>query len=88
MIKWDKLNREDTLTISEICKRAVALRPVDLMTLNMDVSAAHINEPLNLERLKGFDDFNLLHDVYGIMQHVDRNTGELQNCFVPRCGTV
>ena len=30
------------------------------------------------------DDFNFGHDVFGIYRHLDRTTGKLMNCFVPR----
>lgn len=40
---------------------------------------------LDLERLAGFPDFDFAHDVYGIMRHMDRTTGKLGGCFLPRC---
>jgi len=50
----------------------------------MDISAVHLKTPIDLDRLLEFDDFNLLHDVFGIIRHVDRETGELKNCFLPK----
>lgn len=58
-------------------------RRVNLM---MDLTACHANgNPLNLAKLAGADDFNLMHDVGGISRHIDRDTGKLTNCFRPRC---
>lgn len=52
----------------------------------MDIAATHVNGcPLNLQKLLEADDFNFAHDVFGIERHLNRSTGELENCFVPRC---
>jgi len=60
--------------------------PEELLSLSMDLAATHKNGcPLDLERLAGFDDFNLLHDIFGIRTHLDRTTGRLTHCFFPRC---
>lgn len=52
----------------------------------MDVTACHANGcPLDLEKLLHADAFNFSHDVFGIARYINRNTGKLENCFVPRC---
>lgn len=56
------------------------------LTLIMDLSATHANGcPLDFAKLLAADDFNFGHDVSGIMRNIDRLTGKLGNCFVPRC---
>lgn len=51
----------------------------------MDITACHANGmPLRLKELSSADDFNFCHDVFGIRRHIDRETGELNDCFVPR----
>lgn len=40
--------------------------------------------PLDLERLANANPFNLLHDVTGIVRHIDLRTGLLNNLFHPR----
>jgi hypothetical protein len=51
----------------------------------MDITAAHCNGmTLNLTALLNADDANFAHDIGGIVQHINRQTGELENCFVPR----
>ena len=56
-----------------------------LMDAEMDITATHANgNPLRLDDLLHADDFNFAHDVFGIRRHIDRNTGQLQDCFVPR----
>ncbi len=85
MIDWNKINETDTRLVHECMKRAGKLNPeIDGMALSMDLTAAHINQPLKLEELLATDDGNFGHDVFGIQRHIDRDTGELSNCFLPR----
>lgn len=59
--------------------------PINKMTMIMDLTATHANGcPLRLADLLAADDFNLFHDVFGISRHINRNTGKLENCFLPR----
>lgn len=51
----------------------------------MDLSAVHANgNPLRLADLLAADDFNFIHDVFGIVRRLDRETGKLNDHFVPR----
>jgi hypothetical protein len=55
----------------------------------MDILAAHANGcPLKLHALLEADDFNFAHDVFGIERHLNRNTGQLEHCFLPRYADV
>lgn len=57
----------------------------------MDVTATHLNgNPLDLQKLLDADDFNFMHDVFGICRHLDRSDasptgGQLTGFFSPRC---
>lgn len=77
---------KDEQTITKIVKRARSLnKKVDGLSLRMDLTAAHANGcPMDFDRLLEADDFNFLHDIYGISRHINRETGELMNCFLPR----
>lgn len=82
----------ETEIISRIANRAVAMaksfgaKNYTKMRSMMDLEACHCNGcPLDLERLEKFPDFDFSHDVFGIAQHIDVSTGELKDCFVPRC---
>ena len=55
-----------------------------LIEVTMDISAVHAKCPLRLHDLLAADDFNFTHDLGGIYRHLNRDTGELENCFVPR----
>jgi len=52
----------------------------------MDITACHANGcPLDLKKLRAAPDFDFVHDVVGIMHHIDRRDGKLVNFFLPRC---
>lgn len=55
------------------------------LSFTMDMGAAHQDVGLNLEKLAGFDDASFGHDIFGIRRYMDRETGQLTNCFLPRC---
>lgn len=85
-------SKEDADAITLIVNRAMALakkhgNPIhDKLSLRMDVTACHCNGcALDLQKLLAFDDFNFVHDVFGIRNHIDRETGKLTRCFLPRC---
>ncbi|MBR8344194.1 hypothetical protein [Burkholderia ambifaria] len=62
------------------------LPAVDALGLDMDLTACHANGcPMDWARLNAADDFTLAHDVGGIQLHINRRTGKLENCFLPRC---
>ena len=57
------------------------------MAFIMDLCAAdgvNGNDPINFDTLAAADEFNFLHDVLGIIQHLDRSTGKLTDHFSPR----
>ena len=86
MIKWDNLQREDVEAIGRICKRVYKTFPdIDYLTLNMDITAVHVETPLNLSKFESFRRLDFFHDVFGITRHLNRATGKLNDCFVPRC---
>ncbi len=81
-----RTNHEETRTIAAIFCRARELEPLyDGLDGMMDISAAHLNGcPLDLDQLLAADDPNFLLDVVGIQRNINRQTGELDNCFAPR----
>jgi len=55
------------------------------LQMEMDLAACHANgNPLDFERMAKANDGNLGHDLFGIRRFLDRNTGKLTDCFVPR----
>lgn len=82
-----KTTNADCLLIVKIVQRAekMDIAGRDIMACDMDVTACHCNgNKLDLAALLQADDFNFAHDVCGIRRHIDRETGELEDCFVPR----
>lgn len=78
--------KEEMELVRRITKRAVAKYPeLDYMSLSMDISATHASGcPLKLEELANAKRSDFFHDVLGIYRHIDRETGELTDCFLPR----
>lgn len=89
MIDWSKTTKKENALIIAIAKRAYKLLgdlSLTVTQLNMYVAATHIySGPLNLQRLLDSDDSDMIHDLSGIMRHLNKETGELTDCFVPRC---
>jgi len=55
----------------------------------MDLEACHCNGcPLDLPRMATARPQDLIHDVMGINANINRDTGKLENCFVPRFAKI
>lgn len=85
-IKWE-LTAEERAALNRIMARIDdQLIVSDPLSIKMDINACHCNGcPLDLEKLLAFDDANFFHDLYGIRRHINRKTGQLEDCFLPRC---
>jgi hypothetical protein len=87
-----QINRRDYETIETIVARVLrlsrevmGLKPkLDGRAIIVGLALAHRELPLDLELLLDADDSDLIHDVFGIMQNIDLDTGRLRNSFVPR----
>ena len=78
----------NSLAVNEPLHDALA-KDIDIQWSRMDaimyIDACHSNGcPLKLQELLEPDDTNFAHDVFGIRRHINRKTGKLENCFVPR----
>lgn len=88
-----KFTRKEDLTdkIHQCANRAVTLyakygRKIDKLDTQMNLSATNANGcKLDFDKLLAADDFNFMHDITGINRHLDRETGKLGGCFLPRC---
>lgn len=84
-------SKYETKPILAIAKRAVAKATeygidYDFQSAVMDLEACHCNGmPLDLQKLLDAPDGDFGHDVFGIRRFIDRETGKLTDCFVPRC---
>jgi hypothetical protein len=87
-VRFD-LTRTEAKLVSQIVLRARRLVPINELSLSMDLSATHSNGcPIDFHRLLKFAIPDFLHDVVGISHHLDRESGELRNSFVPRSARV
>ena len=86
-LKWDA-TKEEHDHAEKIVSRFILRTGRDkseTMALLMDLIATHANGcPLDLAGLAAADDEHLVHDMGGINQHIDRQTGQLTDCFLPR----
>jgi len=92
-ISWSKASLEDCKIASKIAKRAlmeltslkITTSKDFLQSTQMDIVATHISGCcIRLEELLTAKRGDFLHDVTGIARHLNRQTGELENCFLPR----
>jgi hypothetical protein len=80
----------EMLLIDRIVERAdeIAQRSgqsIDRLKMHMDIIATHANGcPLRLSDLLAAPEADFAHDVFGIGQHIDRETGKLGDQFMPR----
>jgi hypothetical protein len=81
-------------TIEAIVERAAVLfpdsiKPRDRLDVTMDLIACHmVGCRLDLAKLLRANVLDFSHDVFGIRRHLNRETGELFDCFLPRCATT
>ena len=58
---------------------------IDAVSLSMDLTVCHNMGHVDLQTLLDADFAAFAHDINGIARHLDRDTGEMNDCFVPRC---
>jgi len=91
------MNRQQIEQLSQIADAALRLYAGtgitdDKLTVMMDLEHAHDQHPLDLERMlaaatggtEGGPTGDFGHDVSGIRHNMNRQTGQLEGCFVPR----
>lgn len=89
LLNWN-VSREDHDLIEKIVARAfnswnVGQSGTTRLELEMDLTACHANGcPLKLRELLAAEPYEFAHDVGGIHRHINRETGQLENCFLPR----
>lgn len=80
-----EISRKITAILKDAEKRGIT-QPNRRLDHQMDLTACHANGcPIDFDKLAGFDDFSLAHDIHGINNCLDHATGKLTNFFLPRC---
>jgi hypothetical protein len=88
-MNW-KTTKEDLNWIVGIAHRASAIADEQggsypYREAMMDITAVHANGcPLRLKELFSAPAFDFTHDIAGIRRCLNRETGQLEHCFVPR----
>ena len=91
MIDWSRITRVESDLISKIVNRGISLAKslggpdINKLDAVMDLKAAHLEVGLRLNKLLEADDSNFGHDFFGIRRYMNRSSGKLEACFVPRC---
>ena len=72
--------------IRQIVTRAkILLEECDPLKLTMDIEVCHCNGcQLDLAGLFAANDSDFRHDITGIRAHLNRQNGQLEDCFTPR----
>lgn len=84
------VSRSDMRVIEQIIDRyepiyeEAAGNRLDRLTLMMDLCVTHNNCPLKLQELLDGANADFVHDIAGIQRHINRRTGQLEDCFLPR----
>jgi len=63
-----------------LCKMVKGLKVIDVMITLDKLTGVE----LDLHGLLFSSDFDFMHDMSGIFNFMDRETGKLKNCFLPR----
>ncbi len=92
MIDWKAMNDmslADLYLVNSIVSRWFAMREEpserSFVDIGMDLTACHVYGcPLDLSGLKEAKEGDFLHDLAGIQENINRETGELLNGFAPR----
>jgi len=86
MIDWKNGTKEEHELSCKIAQRAASNGiGRSVLNISMDIIATHTNGcKLKLQSLLDADLGDFLHDVAGIGGNLNRNTGTLENCFLPR----
>lgn len=87
-----KVSQQDRECIFRIAKKAADCGLIkdkqDRLYLEMDLAALKAQGcPIDFEVLLGFGIQDFTHDICGITRHINRATGQLCDCFLPRATT-
>lgn len=87
MLPYDSLPNAEMDLIEKCVKRAALfLVSTSRCDIELSLTKAHSYRPLDLEALFSSRNNDFVHDVAGIVRHIDRFTGALVDGFCPRCG--
>jgi len=84
MIEIPTVSHEDATLIISIAKRASKHYKLNVLDIAIDLTITHSFNPLRLHDLLKAVPYEFCHDIFGIHDNLDHNTGKLNNFFSPR----
>ena len=85
MLEWNASRRETNHIRAILDRVQKAGNTIDRPQLHMDLEAVHCNGcRLRLGDMVGGKLSDVVHDINGIIKHLDRATGKLKKGFQPR----
>jgi hypothetical protein len=84
MLNWTMKSDVEYKLLSLIANRISKASGRPYLDWLMDVELAYQDCPMRLEGLLNAGDSDFYHDLDGIRNHLNRETGKLEDCFVPR----
>ena len=82
----ETIGKEEWDVVCKVMDKASALFPnYKRITMGLDLLNAHDDVGIDFSRLLAFDNMDFIHDIMGIRNNMNRETGKLENCFLPRC---
>ena len=84
MLDWMSITDQDINKLQLIMKRCIGKFQGSWIDLEMDITAAHLAGEISLQKLLEFEEADFMHDVHGIRRHIDRSSGKMRDCFLPR----
>ncbi len=85
LMTCDRGTIEQIRTVTQRLRTLCPAMKFDAISLHMDLTVCHNMKHVALDVLLAAQDADFVHDLLGIHQHLDRETGELTDCFLPRC---
>lgn len=89
MVNWNAPEGDIRLA-GQVANRAVKVwremgRELDYQQISLDLVACHANGcPMDFAAMLAAGESDFVHDIAGIQRHIDRETGQLRDCFLPR----
>jgi len=87
MTMTNEVTIEETAAVAKRMINVLSSFGVDEDQLSAMMDLEYINDtiPLDFDRLQNCDANTFLHDVIGIRNNWNRETKQMDNCFLPRC---
>jgi hypothetical protein len=74
LLKTGTLTKDEGILILNLADRAKKLGAIgDTLTISMDIEAGTQAYNIDLFKLEKFDDYNFMHDIFGLQDRINRS---------------